>query len=116
MKFCVCEKKFKKYKNIFVKEKQVRAEMASLILTSGFIPREPEEITAEWLFEVINQVNPISNFILSINKTKHKSALKLGYSQQTSQIYLEQTEYVCKWDDLCSKPKQGTDNFVHYTL
>ncbi len=30
--------------------------MSSSILTSGFIPREPEEISAEWLFEVINQV------------------------------------------------------------
>ncbi len=38
--------------------------MASLILTSGFIPREPEEITAEWLFEVINQVTYISLFYI----------------------------------------------------
>lgn len=26
------------------------------VLLSGFIPREPEEISADWLFEVINQV------------------------------------------------------------
>ena len=59
--------------------------MASLILTSGFIPREPEEITAEWLFEVINQVTPISNFQFANQLEKR---LKLGYNEKprTGQI------------------------------
>ena len=31
------------------------AEKNGTILSSNFIPMEPEEITADWLFEVINQ-------------------------------------------------------------
>ena len=29
------------------------------VLASGFIPTEPEEITAQWLFEVINQYREV---------------------------------------------------------
>ncbi len=45
----------------------------STILTSGFIPREPEEISAEWLFEVINQVRP-TNF--NVNSPVRELSLK----------------------------------------
>ncbi len=34
------------------------------ILASGFIPTEPEEINAQWLFEVINQYREVKNLSL----------------------------------------------------
>lgn len=38
--------------------------MAGKILASNFIPMEPEEITAEWLFEVINQFRALREMSL----------------------------------------------------
>ena len=37
---------------------------AKSILSSNFIPMEPEEITAEWLFEVINQYRSLKELSL----------------------------------------------------
>ena len=34
------------------------------VLASGFIPTEPEEINAQWLFEVINQYREVKNLSL----------------------------------------------------
>ena len=34
------------------------------VLASGFIPTEPEEITAQWLFEVINQYREVKELSL----------------------------------------------------
>ena len=34
------------------------------ILASGFIPTEPEEINAQWLYEVINQYREVKNLSL----------------------------------------------------
>ena len=34
------------------------------ILASGFIPTEPEEINAQWLFQVINQYREVKNLSL----------------------------------------------------
>ena len=36
----------------------------AVILSSDFIPMEPEEITAEWLFEVINQYRKLKDLSL----------------------------------------------------
>ena len=34
------------------------------VLASGFIPTEPEEINAQWLYEVINQYREVKNLSL----------------------------------------------------
>merc|ERR1711936_288466 len=38
--------------------------MGKSVLASGFIPTEPEEINAQWLFEVINQYREVKNLSL----------------------------------------------------
>ena len=44
------------------KKPKVKEEKS--ILASGFIPTEPEEINAQWLFEVINQYREVKNLSL----------------------------------------------------
>ena len=59
------------------------------VLSSGFIPTEPEEITAQWLFEVINQYREVKD--LSLLK-KPEDILECEINERmTSRGYISST-------------------------
>ena len=49
---------------LFVFAGRGRMDERDSVLASGFIPTEPEEITAQWLFEVINQYREVKELSL----------------------------------------------------
>ena len=63
------------YKNKVKEEKS--------ILASGFIPTEPEEINAQWLFEVINQYREVKNLSLLKKPEINERLNSRGYLSST---------------------------------
>ena len=85
------------------------------LLASGFVPTEPEEITAEWLFEVINQYRSVKDLSpvkhpddiiqceIAERKTSH------GYLSSTYIINVHFKESVIMQDFTCIKNNSKND-------
>ena len=82
------------------------------VLASGFIPTEPEEINAQWLFEVINQYREVKN--LSLLK-KPDDILECEINERlNSRGYLSSTYIInCKFKVISfNKNKFGCCDFI----
>ena len=81
------------------------------VLASGFIPTEPEEINAQWLFEVINQYREVKN--LSLLK-KPDDILECEINERlNSRGYLSSTYIInCKFKVISFKKRFGCCDFI----
>ena len=74
------------------------------ILTSAFIPVEPEEITAEWLYEVINQYRHLKEMSLVKEPDDLVSceiAEKKSSKGRLSSTYLIDIKFKVNFDKQC---------------
>ena len=83
------------------------------VLASGFIPTEPEEINAQWLFEVINQYREVKN--LSLLK-KPDDILECEINERlNSRGYLSSTYIInCKFKVISFKKRFWLLRFHQY--
>ena len=91
--------------------KKTKVKEEKSILASGFIPTEPEEINAQWLFEVINQYREVKNLSL-LNKPDDISECEIN-ERLNSRGYLSSTYIInCKFKVIISFPAVAILSFT----
>ena len=91
--------------------KKTKVKEEKSILASGFIPTEPEEINAQWLFEVINQYREVKNLSL-LNKPDDILECEIN-ERLNSRGYLSSTYIInCKFKVIISFPAVAILSFT----